>query len=80
MAKGQINRLLKKIYEYKKIEGELAETKKRIIRLQLSLKTGLSLNNYNQETDDPPEEIKKIIDTLKNPEFDLKGFPFDSFL
>ncbi|MFH1242139.1 MAG: hypothetical protein V1689_07225, partial [Pseudomonadota bacterium] len=79
MAKGVISNLLNKVYEYKKIEGDLSDVKKRIIRLQLSLKTGLSLNKYAEETNDSPEDVKKVINALKNPEFELEGFPFRSF-
>jgi len=76
MQEGTVYQLLENVYKHLGIAGDFAETKKRMIRIRLSLKTGLSINRYNLHSVDMPEDVYKIIDALKSPEFGLKDFSF----
>ena len=78
-SKGQIYKLLNKAFEFKNIKGDFAESKKRVIKIQLTLKTGLSMNKFTDNSEDSTEELSKIIEALKSPEFGLQGFPFGQF-
>lgn len=79
MHKGSIYKLLNDVYASLGIIGEFADTKQRIIRIRLSLKTGLSMNKYTSESEDTKEEILKILKALKSPEFSLQDFPFSTY-
>jgi hypothetical protein len=79
MRTGIVVKLLDDIYKFKKIEGDFAETKKKIIRIRLSLATGLSMNKFTVTSPDTAEEVNKIINVLKQPEFGLDSFPFTRY-
>lgn len=77
MAVGKINEILNKVYEYKNIDIDsgYAIAKQRIIRIRLSLATGLSMKKFTAESDDSEIEIKRILEALKGEEFGLENFP-----
>lgn len=52
---------------------------KNIIKLQLTLKTGLSLSGYSHDSADSPEDVRKVVTALRGPEFGLSGFPFEKY-
>lgn len=79
MKQGVVYKLLNDIYQYLGIAGDFAETKQRIIRIRLSLKTGLSMNKFLQASDDNEEEVLRIIEALKSPEFGLQNFSFNKY-
>ena len=80
MSKGTVSTLLNKIYEFKSMTNEDAATQKRIIRLQLTLKTGLSMSKFTSISNDSEDEVKKVVTVLRSPEFGLTAFPFDEYL
>ena len=79
MHKGYVNTILNDVYTYLGLIGSFAETKQRIIRIRLSLKTGLSMNKYTEQSEDKQEEVLKILEALKSPEFGLTEFPFQRY-
>lgn len=79
MHTGYVYKLLNDIYAYLGEDDSFAETKQRIIRIRLSLKTGLSMNKFTSTSDDSRDEIIKILEILKSPEFSLAGFPFEQY-
>lgn len=80
MQVGLVNALLNDVFEFKKLNGPTGDTKKNIIKLQLAIKTGLSLSRFTAYTADSSEDVIKIVSTLKNPEFGLIGFPFEKYM
>ncbi|MBF0564666.1 MAG: hypothetical protein HQK89_05430 [Nitrospirae bacterium] len=80
MQRGIVYTLLNKIYEYKKISQSDDDTRKRIIRLQLTLRTGLSMSKFTISSTDSPKELKRIVGVLQTPDFGLYGFPFEEYL
>jgi hypothetical protein len=76
---GTICRLLEEAYSFKKITSDDDEKQRRQIRLQLSVKTGLSMNRFTRFSKDSSEDINKVIRILKAPEFGLSGFDFDKY-
>jgi len=80
MQKGSVDKLLKAVYTHLGLNDNFAETKQRIIRIRLSLKTGLSMNRYTEQSEDSKEDLSKILNSLKSPEFGLTGFPFQNYL
>lgn len=79
MNKGVIYSLLNDVYDFLGLNDDFAETKQRIVRIRLSLKTGLSMNKYLPDSRDPPAEVSKIVEVLKAPEFGLDKFPFKNY-
>jgi len=57
--------------------GSMDDVRKRIIRLQISLKTGLNLSDYKPDTLDQEEDIKKILDAVRSPEVGLKDYQYN---
>ncbi|MBF0473586.1 MAG: hypothetical protein HQK91_09835 [Nitrospirae bacterium] len=80
MEKGIVRKLLKEVYRFKNIDSIDALAHQRIIKLQLTLKTGLSMSKYSETSIDSQDEFLRIIDVLKNPEFGLTKFKFDQFI
>jgi len=63
---------------YKQIsKGYLNDVRKRIINMQISIKTGLNLNTFNEDTNDSEDDIKKILTIIRGPEIGLKDFDYD---
>ncbi|MBN1698750.1 MAG: hypothetical protein JW881_14640 [Spirochaetales bacterium] len=79
MGTGTVFRLLNDIFKFKQLDGEFAETKKRIIRIRLSLATGLSVKKFTPTSPDTSDELNKIVAALKKPEFGCADFPFDTY-
>jgi len=50
--------------------------KKRIVRVQISLKTGLNLNGYTPQSEDSEADIKKVLGVIKGPEIGLKDYTY----
>jgi len=82
MNKGIVKKLLYEVYSFKSpsfIEGSDAIAHQRIIKLQLTLKTGLSMNKYSDSSIDSIDEVNRIINVLKSPEFGLEYFKWENY-
>jgi hypothetical protein len=64
--RGVVNSLLEELFKKKKLEGEFAKQKRNLLKIQLSLKTGLSINKFTPNSFDSEDEINKISEVLKN--------------
>jgi hypothetical protein len=73
--KGAVNKILNDVYDAL-CDGQSDEVKKRIVRVQLSLKTGLNLKNYTPDSVDSEADIKRILDVIKGPEIGLKNYRY----
>ena len=76
MRKGAVIGILNETYN-QVCKGYLDDVRKRIINMQISIKTGLNLNTYNQDSEDSEEDIKKVLDVIRGPEIGLKDFKYD---
>jgi hypothetical protein len=76
MRKGAIHSILNKTYE-QVCKGYLDDVRKRIINMQISIKTGLNLNTCTKDTEDSEEDIKKVLEVIRGPEIGLKDFEYD---
>ncbi len=74
--KGAINNILNETYN-QICKGYLDEVRKRIIKMQISIKTGFNLNMFSEDSSDSEEDINKILDVIRGPEIGLKDFKFD---
>ncbi|MBN2737197.1 MAG: hypothetical protein JXR70_09470 [Spirochaetales bacterium] len=78
MSRGKVHELLNEVYQYKNINSDngYAEAKQRIIRIRLSLATGISMKKFTPDSDDSDSDVERIVSALKGEEFGLQGFSF----
>ena len=74
--KGAVAKILHDVYAAL-CNGNSDEVKKRIVRVQLSLKTGLNLKSYTPDSEDSEDDIKKILTVIKGPEIGLKDYTYE---
>jgi len=73
--KGAIHDILEDVYT-RACTGYMSDVKKRIMRLQLTLKTGLNLGDFGPATSDKKEDIEKLLAVVRGPEIGLTDFTF----
>ncbi|MBN1797913.1 MAG: hypothetical protein JW822_05030 [Spirochaetales bacterium] len=74
--KGAVAKILHDVYAAL-CNGQSDEVKKRILRVQISLKTGLNLKSYTPDSNDSEEDIKKILTVIRGPEIGLKDYRYE---
>lgn len=74
--KGAIFRILEDVYT-KSCNGYMDDVKKRIMRLQLTLRTGLNLKDYTPDSSDSREDIERLVAVVRGPEVGLTDYVFD---
>ena len=75
MQKGVIYKILQDVYKVR-CSGAMVEVRQRIIRMQISLKTGLNLNEYTQESMDTDEEIQRVLNVIKGSGIGLEHYEY----
>lgn len=75
MQKGVIYKMLQDVYNVR-CSGSMADVRKRIIRMQISLKTGLNLNEYTPETLDSEDEIQRVLNVIKGSGIGLENYEY----
>ena len=75
MGKGEIYRILQDVYKVR-CSGSMNDVRKRIIRVQISLKTGLNLRDYTPESFDSTEDIQKVLNVIKGPGIGLTEYEY----
>jgi hypothetical protein len=73
--KGAIHGILEDVYA-KACTGYMSDVKKRIMRLQLALKTGLNLGDFGPDSKDKREDIEKLLVVVRGPEVGLDHYEF----
>jgi hypothetical protein len=75
VAKGTVYNILQDVYQARCF-GEMDLVRQRIIRVQISLKTGLNLRDYTPETEDSEEDIQRILDIVRGPGIGLRDYEY----
>ena len=73
MEKGEIYRILQDVYKVR-CSGSMNDVRKRIIRVQISLKSGLNLRDYTPDSMDTDEEIQKVLTVIRGPGIGLTDY------
>jgi hypothetical protein len=74
--KGAVFNILNEVYKAVCAGNQMDEVRKRIVRVQIALKTGLNMGSYGPETMDVEAEIKKVLEVVRGPEIGLKNFEY----
>jgi hypothetical protein len=74
--KGAVFKIIEDVYA-KTCTGFMADAKKSIIKLQLTVKTGLNLGNYTHDSMDKKEDIEKLLAVVRTPEIGLTNYHFN---
>jgi hypothetical protein len=76
VAKGAVYKILQEVYKARCL-GDMDIVRQRIIRVQISLKTGLNLRDYTPETEDSEEDIQRILDIVRGPGIGLRDYEYN---
>ncbi|MBN2441364.1 MAG: hypothetical protein JXJ04_08455 [Spirochaetales bacterium] len=76
VRKGEIFRILQDVYRVRCSNNKMSDVQKRIIRVQISLKTGLNLRDFTPESLDTPEDIQKVLNVVRGPEIGLRDYSY----
>ncbi len=57
---GVVYSMIEELFKQKHIVGSFSETKKNLLKIQISIKSGLSLNNFTNDSLDSEEDINKV--------------------
>ena len=75
MGKGEIYKILQDVYKVR-CSGSLYEVRQRIIRMQISLRTGLNIRDYSPESMDSEEDIQKVLGVVRGPGIGLTDYEY----